>query len=95
MSEQGGGGAAGDGMGGGGGCGYCPVAELEAEIEQLREEVQRLKQAIEQARQACLTVIAQTEEILSQPSGVKRGNWAYHRGQNWAAKTILAYLMAQ
>lgn len=61
----------------------------------MREQVERLKQAIEQARQACLTIIAQTEEILSQPSGVPPIKWQRHKGQNEAAKTILAYLMAQ
>lgn len=88
----------------GGGCSNCAamaaqVAKLQAELAAARQEIQRLQERVQQlervirmARALCQGAKEEFGQVLSQRSGVKRGNWAYAKGGYTVACRILTAL---
>ena len=79
-------------------CSNCSQLESELatakrEIQTLRYKVRRMQRAIELARAACRQYMAQTQAVLSQKSGVPKGQWVYARGA-WEVAARLAAILS-
>lgn len=68
------------------------LAQARREIATLRRRIARLQRRIQLARQLCHHYIQAAHTVLSQPSGVPRGTWAYAKGAYRVAAHILSVL---
>jgi len=71
-------------------CAYleAQIELLQTKIERLRRTIEILKRRLEKIREFAEKVLQRTELILSQPHGVKRGNWAYAKGADKIARIV-------
>lgn len=79
-------------------CSNCAQLESELasarrEIQTLRYKVRRMQRALELARAACRQYMAQAGAVLSQKSGVPKGQWVYARGA-WEVAARLAAILS-
>jgi hypothetical protein len=72
---------------------HARVHELEEEVEQLRHRLHWLHRRLEWARQVCLWWLRQARTVLSTPGGVPRGIWAFCRGVEQVATSLLFILV--
>ena len=76
-------------------CDRCEMLERELDdmarkLDQVMRQLEKLKQALERIRAFCGEVVSRSDAILSQPSGVPRGKWAFARGAKEIAARVLA-----
>jgi len=80
-------------------CAHCDhlqrqVRELEKRVARLERRVHRLRRRLEWARQVCLWWLQQARKVLSSRSGVPRGIWAFCRGVEQVATSLLFILVS-
>jgi hypothetical protein len=69
------------------------VQELERKLERLEHRLHRLRRRLAWARQVCLWWLQQARAVLSTPGGVPRGIWAFCRGVEQVATSLLFILV--
>lgn len=65
------------------------IVLLKLKIEQLHRKIRILSRRLERIRDYAFGVLADSKKVLMQPAGVKRGEWAYHKGRYEVAKHVL------
>ena len=85
-------------------CPYCAEAEsrcaklerendkLKRENEKLKRRIKKLEELLKRIREYCWGVVKRTDKILSQRSGISRGQWSFAKGARGVAEAILSYL---
>lgn len=54
------------------------ILRLKLEIQRLRQIIRQLNRKLERINDEVVIVLGESQPVISQPHGVKRGNWAWH-----------------